>query len=376
MLTRLYPTMQRKDVPLSSVAESMRGWTATCGMVLRERLKAPLLVLVCLGVTLSKASAQVGLYGDDLAWKLANPGEIRKATSITARLKRETKEAPPLFILTPPPFSDIEAAPNKSVPLAPRPESWELPPWPSVGPPLPSNATDGEKAIYVEHQSVEAAPGIWPELDAPGGDKEAPDSRLRPRVVPLDEQFVFRIKEIPEPFSLRRYFDVEGVFIEIAAFGGTTSFKAEEAFRAIKETATRQTALQGIGEEAFLTRIEVEKMRDDPNVLPFSDIELQGEARPELLDSGSAQALTAPAFQEIAVKDLEGRKIRFVDPNRKYVSNQPEIEQSLLVLVAFFPDQAVTVSFAIDERLGSVQDLIALAMLAQRKLKDELSPRG
>lgn len=341
------------------------------------KVKALFRALFCCSLALSTAvTAQEGLYGEDLTWKLANPGEIRKVTTITARLKKETKEAPPLFILTPPPFSEIEAAPNEMMTTTSRPESWDLPPWPSVGPPLPSNATEVEKALYAEREAPEEQPGIWPELDAPGGTKETPDIRLRPRVVPLDEQFVFRIKEIPEPFSLRRYFDVEGVFIEIAAYGGTTSFKAEEAFRAIKETATRQTQLQGIGEEAFLTRLEIEKEREDPSALPFADIELQGDARPELLDSGRAEALTAPAFQEIAVKDLEGRKVRFVDPNKKYVSDKPEIEQSLLVLVAFFPDHALTVSFAIDERLGSVQDLIALAMLSQRKLKTEIGSRG
>ena len=39
------------------------------------------------------------IYDEDLTWHLANPGDIHKVTTIKARLKRELKEAPPLFIL-------------------------------------------------------------------------------------------------------------------------------------------------------------------------------------------------------------------------------------------------------------------------------------
>lgn len=308
--------------------------------------------------------------------KLANPGEIRQVTTIKARLKKESKEPHPLFVLTPPPFEEIDAAPNKIVTTTAKPTSWELPPWPTLDPPLPTDATEVEKQLYESRQAEGDRPEVWPELHSPGGSQNEPSRLLRPRVVTLEEQFIYRIKEIPEPFSVRRYFDVEGIFVELAAYGGTTSFKAEEAFRAIKEAATRQTPLDGVGEEAFLTRLEIAKEKEDPNLLPFADVAVEGEAKPELLDSGQAVALSAPAFQEIAVKDLEGRKVTFTDPHKKYVSQHPEIERSLLVLVAFFPDQALTVSFAVDERLGSIQDLIALALMSQRKLKTEIRPKS
>lgn len=333
-------------------------------------------------LTLSLALAAVcsspaeTVYGEDLAWRLANPGEIRRVTTIKARLRREKKEADPLFILTPPPFEDISAAPNKLAGEPQKVKSWEIPPWPALDPPLPANASEAEKRLYQERQKETATPDVWAELDAPGGEKEAPSALLRPRKVSLDEQFVFRIKEIPEPFSLRRYYDTEDVFIEIAAYGGTTSFKAEEAFRALKEAATRQTKLEGIGDEAFLTRIEVLSEQDDPDYIPFEEVAVVGDERPELLDSGSAEALAAPAFQDVPVKDLEGRRITYVEPHKRYRGKESEVEQSLLVIVAFFPDEALTVSFALEERLGSVQDLIAMAMMAQRKLKTEIERRG
>lgn len=312
------------------------------------------------------------IYDEDLTWHLANPGEIHKVTTIKARLKREVKEAPPLFILTPPPFEDIQAAPNSADQMTRKPDSWDVPPWPSVDPPLPADATPAERLMYERRKHDTAEPEVWPELDSPGGEKERPSPLLRPRVVPLDQQFVFRVKEIPKPFSLRRYFDNEDTFFQVAAYGGTTSFKAEEAFRAIKEAATRQTKLEGIGDEAFMTRVEITEKVEDPNALPFADVEVKGEARPDLTDSGRAEALLAPAFQDIAVKDLEGHKVTFVDPYKKYSADHPKVLQSLLVLVAYFPDEAVTVSFAMDEKLGTIQDLIAVAMMAQRKLKEEI----
>lgn len=327
------------------------------------------LALVC---ALQSGTWAQKLYDEDLTWHLANPGEIHKVTTIKAKLKREVKEAPPLFVLTPPPFEDILAAPNSAEHKTKKPDSWDLPPWPSVDPPLPANATAAEKLLYEHRKQETASPDVWPELGSPGGEKERPSQLLRPRVVPLDQEFVFHIKEIPKPFSLRRYFDSEDTFFQVAAYGGTTSFKAEEAFRAIKEAATRQTKLEGIGDEAFMTRLEITEKEEDPNAMPFADVEVKGEARPDLTDSGRAEALLAPAFQEIAVKDLEGHKVTFVDPNKKYRSDEPKVLQSLLVLVAYFPDEAVTLSFAMDEKLGSIQDLIAVAMTAQRKLKEEI----
>ena len=158
----------------------------------------------------------------------------------------------------------------------------------------------------------------------------------------------------------------------MAAYGGTTSFNAEKAYRAMKEAATRQKSLEGVGQEAFLTRVEVMEEKEE-DVLPFEELPPAGEKRPELLDSGTAQAMMAPAFQDVPVKDLEGRRISFTDPSKKiYRQEGPEIKQSVLVIVAFFPDQALTISISLEERLGTVQDLVAVAMMIQRKVTKEI----
>jgi hypothetical protein len=311
------------------------------------------------------------LYGEDLAWRLANPSDIREVTTIKARLRKESKTAEPLFVLTPPPFDEIQAAPNEMAALTTTPKSWDLPPWPAVDPALPDNISQATQEVLANRSPSNADSGVWAELEP--AEKETPSALLRPRVVPLDQQFVFRIKEIPEPFSLRRYYDDEDIFFQVAAYGGTTSFKAEEAFRAMKEAATRQTLLEGLGQEAFLTRIEITDQPVDTGEVPFEDLPVKGEARPDLMDSGQSAALAAPAFQSVPVKDLEGRTITYVEPHKRYKSG-PEVKQSLIVVVAFFPDSAVTVSLAVEERLGSVQDLVALALMVQRKLKDEIQP--
>lgn len=310
------------------------------------------------------------LYPEDLAKKLASPKDVRKITNIRARLKRTAKKADPFFILTPPPFGDIEAAPNELAHLSLKPKSWDIPPWPAVDPAPPTNLTEEERK-QMEERRIQETANVWSELPPAGGDENAPSAMLRPRRVPIEEQFVFRIKEIPEPFSLRRYYDNEDIFMQVAAYGGTTSFKAEEAFRAMKEAAVRQTDIEGMGQEAFLTRVEISEPEEE-EVMPFEGLEPEGEERPDLMDSGSAVALLAPAFQDLPVKDLEGRRVTYVEPIKRYKSDTPDIKQSLLVIVAFFPDQALTVSVALEERLGSVQDLIAICMMVQRKVTKEL----
>lgn len=326
-----------------------------------------LFIMVCLLAGVASAET---LYGEDLAWKLASPGEIKDVTTIKARLRKEDKKADPLFILTPPPFDEIEAAPNLVGNKPVEPKSWDLPPWPSVDPPLPADLSPLALKALEARQHRETAE-VWSEL-GPTDASDAPSILLRPRSVPVDQQIVVRADEVPAPFSLRRYYDTEDIFVQVAAYGGTTSFAAEKAYRAMKAAATRQKSLDGIGTEAFLTRVEVLEEKEKP-VVPFEELEPAGEARPELLDSGRAVALLAPAFTELPVKDLEGRRISFSDPGQKqYRKDQPEVKQSVLVIVAFFPDQALTVSMALEERLGTVQDLVAVAMMVQKKVVSEL----
>jgi hypothetical protein len=345
-------------------------------------------VIIAVFFACTVGSGAQNLYGEDLVRRLASPAEIREVTNIRSRLRKESKEAEPLFVLSPLPFGDIPTAPDVS-PSQPtqRPKQWYLPPWPSLDPALPPDMPESIRKEY-EARSLQTVvtPEIWPDLITP--QREVASALLVPKRVAPGEEFVFRIKDMPEAFSVRRYYESDkNIFIELAAFGGTTPFKAEEAYRAMKEVAVQQEPMQGFGEEAFLTRVLVvdestippETSPLDgpplPEVPPFPEVEPEDKARPELLDSGRAAALTAPAFRTVAVADLEGKTVTYPSPPKKYFPKGGKVRHSLLVLVAFFPDESLTLSFAIEERMGTVQDLMALAMLAQRKLRDDVVAR-
>lgn len=329
------------------------------------------------------------LYGEDLARRLASPAEIRELTSITYKqLRRESRQADPLFVLTPPPFADIPAAPPSQTQASGRPRQWSLPPWAYLDPALPPDAPESLIQAMEARRGDQELADTWTEVPVAGAEQRHASVFLRPRPVAPGEEFVFRQKEIPPAFSLRRYHDSdENIFIEIAAYGGTTSFKAEEAFRAMKEAATKQEPLLGVGEEAFLTRVVVttepppkqEPPAFDgpapPKPPPFAEVAPSGRPRPDLIDSGRAVALKAPAFKDVAVADLAGKQISFVKGPKRYVPKGGHVKQSLMVVVAFFPDQALTLTFAMEERLGNVQDLIAVALHAQRKLREEIAAR-
>lgn len=337
--------------------------------------------LLLLLVLLSPAAAQERetIYGEDLCWRLATPNDIREVTSIRARLRREATEAEPFFEISPPPFDDIPAAPNEHD-YTVKKTSWSLPPWPSVGPALPADVPESIRQLMVEEDRAPARAEVFGEI-LPEGEEVQYNRRLAPITVPLDKQTIFRHKELVEPFSLRRYYDNADVFIQLAAYGGTSSIKAEEAYRAMKEAATRQQEMKGFGEEAFLTRVVItEDLPEEPeekvdeNIPPFADLAPMEAARPELADSGQAVALMAPAFQTIAVKDLVGKRVKYPMPKKHYKAETGRVINSLLVLVAFYPDKSVTLSFAVEERMGSAQDLIALALMVQRRLKEEIEP--
>lgn len=348
-------------------------------------MKKALAIAILVGL-LSPAFAET-LYGDDLAARLAGPREIREATSIRSKLRKVMDEAPPLFVLTPMAFSDVEVAPDITpIKAEGRPKQWELPPFSSVPPALPPDTPESVRREIEEANRQPPLPTPAGFTEIPIEVPEIPHPMTRPKALAPGEEFVFRIKEMPEPFSVRRYFESdEDVFFQISAYGGTTSWKAEEAYRAIKECATRQDPLEGVGAEAFLTRVVVIDPRslpaegEDamngpalPAAPPFAEIEPEDEARPDLLDSGKTAAMSAPAFSDLAVADLEGKTIAFSEPPKKYTPKGGKVKQSLIVLVAFFKDESLTVTFAIEERLGNVQDLVDVALLAQKNLKEDI----
>lgn len=351
------------------------------------RFKKPLAAAL-LALALSSGATAQNRYGEDLVRRLASPSEIREVVDLSSKqLRKESKTAEPLLVLTPPPFADIQAAPPSNTDVSPRrPKQWEPPPWPTLDPALPEDAPESLRQEMAQRLQQQAPAPIWDDVPVTG--KEIISIYARPRAVAPGEEFVIRNKEIPAPFSLRHYHDGnENIFIQIAAYGGTTSYKAEEAYRAMKEAATKQDPLEGIGKEAFMTRVVVtdaapsapeEPFIDGPPIPeapPFADIAPTDRARPDLTDSGRAVALTAPAFTDVAVADLEGKRVNFEKGPKKYVPKGGNVKQTVTMIVAFFPDQGITLTFAIEERLGDIQDLVPLAMLAQRKLKEEIVAR-
>jgi hypothetical protein len=352
----------------------------------RKRLAVAILVLGC-ALGAGRATAQSLRYGEDLVWRLASPSDIRQASSIRAKLRKEVAHAEPLFVLSPLPFSEIPTAPDETPLPAKRPKQWYVPPFATIPPPLSPDASAEEKQEYEARMNEQAVvPSIWGDLPLQENERAKVSRWIAPRRVAPGEEFAFRIKEIPPPFSLRRYFDSdEDVFFQVAAYGGTTmSFTAEGAFDAMKQAAAEPEELQGIGKKAFLARIVVIDPASKPpkppaidgppipQPPPFAEIEPEDRARPDLVDSASAVALEAPSFREIPVADLKGKRISFPVPPKKYFPKGGEVKQSILVLVAYFQDESVTLSFAMEERMGTVQDLVDVAMRAQRKLREEV----
>ncbi len=370
--------------------------------ILRRTWLALALSLTAFG---SLSAQPLPQYNERLVRELFSPAEIRSSTSIQARLRRTSSDVTTFYRLSPIPFDEIATAPKSSAHNAPTQTSWSLPPWPSLDPPLPETLSpelqralrsraggaelpDAWPSLGLPHPDdiseelrlpregqwvSDDRPEIWGELDA--SSPQRPSALLRPLPASEDQRFEIVVTEIPDPFSIWRYYDEPNAFVELAAYGGSSSFKAEEAFLALREATTGKESLEGIGHEAFLARIEITEDPPEPEPdftnmpPPFEDLDPLGGARPDLLDSGTAAALTSPSFKDLPVADLEGRRVSFRDPVKEYRRQHPRVLSRVVVLVAFFPEQRLTLSLAVEERLGTVQDLIALGLLAQRKLR-------
>jgi hypothetical protein len=332
-------------------------------------------------------------YPNDLARKLASPAEIREATTIRSRLRKETSQTDPLYTFVPQAFEAILPLPNSQSKPGGRPKQWDLPPFATLDPALPADLPDEIKREYEQRRRQSAVhPDGFSDIGLEGQEIDKYSALLVPRPFQPGEEINVEVDSIPPPFSVRRYYDEDkDVFVEVAAYGGSTWSKAEEAYKAIKQSVLEQQPMQGFGEAAFLARLEIKDpstvppVEEIPEVLgpampeipPFAELEPEDRARPELVDSARAAALSAPSFSELAVKDLEGKSIHYPKDlsTKKYYPKGGEVRQTVQVLVAFYPDEGLTLSFAVEERMGTVQDLVQLAMLAQRNLKEKILAR-
>ncbi|MCA9796038.1 MAG: hypothetical protein KC910_29720 [Candidatus Eremiobacteraeota bacterium] len=315
-------------------------------------------------------------YPQDIAGRLVERGDVQKVTGCKQRLRDTSKDNPPLLVVSGPPLEGIPVAPESNQRTVAPPVQWTLPPFAAVNPALPRELPEEVRAqLAAADEEPEATPDVWSSLTP---DTAKPSALLRPRVVTAAERLIPRDFETPRAFSQARYSEGGEEFFEISVFGGTTSFRAEDAFMALRAAAPDRERIEGIGVDAFLTHLEIAAPeptettpappQPDPNAKPFDEIPTLGPARPDLLDPGRVDAASAPAFQSIPTT-LEANRVKLSAPAPK-----PEVKaetvpaQEISILVAYFPDQAVTVQLAVDRRVGTFQNLVNLALQTQRKL--------
>ncbi len=321
------------------------------------------------------ALAQETRYPDDLAWQLVSPYEVRRVTNCKQRLREEQSQAEPLLEVQSAPLGQVSVTPDQEKRLVAAPSQWQLPPFAAVEPALPRDLPESVKQQLREQQEREAGPtpDVWSGL-AP--EQEKPSIMLKPRAAYSRDRLVPRRLETPRPFSLRRYSDKgKDPFFQIALYGGTTSFRAEGAYLALRAAALDRQKLEGVGKEAFLTRIDIfEELEEpaqevDPQAFPFEAVEVIGRPRPDLFDSGLANATLAPSWKSIPTNLDSPQEVRLtMGAPKKVQPREPKKLQELMVLVAYFPDFGLTLELATDSRIATVQDLVTLGLGVQSKL--------
>lgn len=288
---------------------------------------------------------------------------VREA--VVAELGRDSlqlERVPPLAILRsrPVPLGDIEVVRPRQVPQISARGAWEIPPFSQI-------AAPGDGA-------VEAGP----EQASAGGAFSAIDTRLpgeeimvRPRPGPKKVHVILDDTHIPEPLSRVCYTSGPLGLCQFSLYGGGSSYFAEQAFVALRNALDSKEDLQGFGEASVLG------IYDEARVLAreaeqgyFQEVPVEGKPRPEALDSGLLKARSAPAFSAVST-ELSPRTA--VDLSR-LPSPTPAPERAprrYWILLAYFPDRALTLELALDQRLGSPQQVVDLAGVIQKRLKEE-----
>lgn len=301
--------------------------------------------------------------------QLVSEDEVQTVTASNVRLGDASEQAAALLTSRPVPLGDLPvAAETKPRLVNSNASQWDMPPFAELDPPPPAHLSPAAKELWLKLQQRQ---GPKPEVFAalPSGES-APSALLRPRPTLAGQR---RITSedllIPAPFSVRRYAAKEG-FFQISVYGGTTSFAAEDAYRALRHAAAEREALEGMGREAFLTHVTapdyVEPVPEDPNAMPLAELPVVGRPRPDLLDPGLIQSSQAPAFAAVPTPAKAAPKP--VAKKAPAKVEEPPRKPELILLVMFLPEKSVTVEMALDDRLGTVQNLIALGLMVNQKL--------
>jgi len=183
----------------------------------------------------------------------------------------------------------------------------------------------------------------------------------------------FEDYQIPEPISRVCYASNSAGICQLSLYGGTTSFEAEEAYVALSATLDKRETLFGFGKEAlwgtYLEKLDKPKVQSETR---FESIPVTGKARPDLVDPGLNKARKAPAFKEISTQPNQKGRLDLSRLPSPKPSQAPRAPRSYLVLLAYYPDKAVTMELLIDQRLGNLQSLLDLAMGVRNRLRDFL----
>lgn len=256
------------------------------------------------------------------------------------------------------PFEGVGIAPTRVVNSARPKLSWTVPPFATIGPPGTEDLGPAP--------TVSQAP-VFAEVDTTA---EAPSPYLRPKPGPNKVQARFGDFEIPEALSRACYASNSAGLFEFSLYGGTSSFAAEDAFEALAAALDNKHELKGYGERSLLGEYKEQVAKKFLEEKRFESVEVVGKPQPELVDPGLNAAKKAPAFQDISTKPLSTGHLD--------LSKLPKVSQAparaprdYWVLLAYYPEKAVTLEFSLDKRLGTPQHLVEMANQVHNRLKQQ-----
>lgn len=278
---------------------------------------------------------------------------------VSAGAVLEASSAEPLVRAQAVPFQDLELAPGRTGVTRPVPDSWEVPPFPQIGPP-PVRHGSGPSELPASPNKSGA-----PAFQGVESDHESPSALLRPLPSVVTSRRTFEHFVVPAPFSSVRYTSGSAGLLQLTLYGGASSFAAEDAYTALSAALESRQKMAGMGKASVLGVFKdpgsAVAARVDSR--PFADVPAVGEAHPEWIDPGSNQARQAPAFKDVSTtRRLEphldlSRLPRLPEPER----TRPPA--TYWVLLIYAPDHLLTAEIALDQRLGTPQHLIELGLL-------------
>ena len=334
---------------------------------------------------LSKKSMAVLMWATTLSWAYAQPGTgngYRYPLDYAKHLVTkqdvgtlagqdgvpEDADSAPVLKSRPLPLGGLSVAPNTSAFEVKDQSNWVMPPFPGLDPAPPRDAPEAVKKYYRQRLNEEFEVKATGFADLPVN-LDTPSAYLKPRSVMVKQTLRSQDLLLRKPFSSVR-FRVDGRgFVQLSLYGGTTSFAAEEAYQALRNCVDGKNKFEGLGKDAFYASYkEPPEGAQAPVVvgpgMPFHGLEVTGQPHPDWVDPNLQMAHRAPAFQDIAVPRTKLEGSLLPPKPKQYARSMPEYN----VLVAYFPDKAITVELEMDSRMGALQDVIRLALAVTSRI--------